>query len=73
MTDTLELEDIDIDKWQSKIPSEICTNKEIFNQVFSLNTWNNVLSVEQRERILVIYRFIDYILILNFVCACIYV
>lgn len=48
-----EFEDVRIGNWQSRLPSAICANKEIFDEVFSLETWKTVLQPEQRDRILV--------------------
>lgn len=48
-----EFEDVRIENWQTRLPSTICTNKEVFDEIFSLETWKSVLQPEQRDRILV--------------------
>ncbi|CAG7834908.1 unnamed protein product [Allacma fusca] len=50
--DGIDLEYVSIGKWNSSIPSEICMNKDVFNEIFSTETWYKVLMPDQRERIL---------------------
>lgn len=48
-----DFEDVKIGNWEGCLPTGMCTNREIFKEVFSLETWKTVLEPEQRERIMV--------------------
>lgn len=59
-----EFEEVRIENWQSRLPSEICMNKEFFDEVFSLETWKTVLTSAQRDRIMVnllLYPFVFFL------------
>lgn len=49
----VEFENVLIGKWQIRLPSLICTDPNIFQNIFSAQTWNQVLTAEQRLRITV--------------------
>ncbi|OXA60062.1 nuclear factor related to kappa-B-binding protein isoform X2 [Folsomia candida] len=49
--EAFESEDVKIDGWEIRLPSDICTNRQIFDEIFSIDTWNNVLTPEQRCRL----------------------
>lgn len=51
--EAFESEDVKIDGWEIRLPSDICTNRQIFDEIFSIDTWNNVLTPEQRCRLTV--------------------
>ncbi|ODN05687.1 Nuclear factor [Orchesella cincta] len=47
-----DFEDVRIGNWESRLPSAICTNKEIFDEIFSFDTWKTTLKPDQRDRIM---------------------
>ncbi|KAF4520073.1 hypothetical protein B566_EDAN007930 [Ephemera danica] len=45
------IEEVCLGSERLTLPQGLCENQEIFNEFFSLDTWNNVLSNEQREHL----------------------